>query len=143
MVPLDQVILYYLLYDERDPFSLQVNKLSSKNLVDVIYQYESTSRLSLYLLTNILIFRLKCTRSVGRGKKFVLQDLLFQIYFSKVNYSCKFFKGSNKIQCFTYTIIIANIQHNECAQTNKIIHTYFPFQIFIEVIVPHAFELLN
>ena len=53
-------------------FSLQVNEPSSENLMDVIYQYESASRLSLYMLTNKLIFRLN-TRSRGQGKNFVFQ----------------------------------------------------------------------
>ena len=63
-------------------FSLQVNEPSSENLMDVIYQYESASRLSLYMLTNKLIFHLKSTRFAGREKKIVFQDLSFQIYFS-------------------------------------------------------------
>ena len=46
-----------------------MNELSSENLMDVIYPYESDSRISLYMLTNKLIFRLKNTRSAGRGKK--------------------------------------------------------------------------
>ena len=90
-------------------------KANTENLMDVIYPYESASRLSLYMLTNKLIFCLKSTRSVSRRKIFVFQDLSFQFTFQIVNYFCKLFKSSNKIQYYTYTIIIANIQHNEYA----------------------------
>ena len=61
MVLLDQVVLHYFIYDIKYIFSLQVNELSSENLMGVIYPYESGSRLSLYMLTNKLIFRLKST----------------------------------------------------------------------------------
>ena len=112
--------------------------------MDVIYPYESVSRLSLYMLTNKLVFHLKSTRSAGQGKKNLLSRIFhFKFTFQIVNYSCKLFRSSNKIQCSTYTITITNIQHNEYAQTNKVIHTYFSLQIFIEVIVPHVFGLLN
>ena len=63
------------------------------------------------MLTNKLTFYLKSTRSAGQDKNFVFQDISFQI----VNYSCKLFRSSNKIQCSTYTITITNIQHNEYA----------------------------
>ena len=64
--------------------------------MDIIYPYENISKLSLYMLTNKLIFHLKSTQSAGWDKKFAFQDLSFQI----VNYSYKLFKSFNKIQIF-------------------------------------------
>ena len=93
--------------------------------MDVIYPYESASRLSLYMLTNKLIFRLKSTQFVGQGKILFSRIFHFKFTFQIVNYFYKLFRSSNKIQCSTYTIIIANIQHNEYAWTNKVIHVRF------------------
>ena len=94
--------------------------------MDVIYPYESLSILSLYMLTNKLIFRLKSTWFAGQGKKNLLSRIFhFKFTFQIVNYFCKLFRSSNEIQCSTYTIIIANIQHNEYAWTNKVIHVRF------------------
>ena len=87
-------------------FSLQVNELSSKKLMDVIYPYESDSRLSLYMLTNKLTFYLKSTRFAGRGKILFSKIFISNLVFKIVNYSCKLFRSSNKIQIF-------HIYHND------------------------------
>ena len=92
MVLPDQVVLHYFIKDKICQFSLQINELSLENLMDVIYPYKSTSRLSLYILTIKLIFYLKSTQSTSQDKNFVFQDLSFQIYFSN---SQLFQKNSN------------------------------------------------